>query len=103
VTLVETLELPDLTNEQIEQLCLIAEKAARDHLLSRVRSKDIESMDISARAEGAKPLELEVEVGITLSSQNKHVDVQKLADEAVKKAFSSAERRLKALACRSRK
>jgi hypothetical protein len=99
----EALGIPELTSEQIEELCLIAEKAAREHVLSKVPSKKIETLEISAEAEGTKPVELMVDVAVTLSPSMRDFDVQKLVDEAVREAFSSAEKHLRELACHSRK
>ena len=99
----EALGIPELTSEQIEELCLIAEKAAREHVLSKVSSKEIETLDISAEAEGTKPVALKVDVDVTLSPSIKDFDVQKLADEAVKEAFISAEKHLREIACHSQK
>jgi len=91
----EALGIPELTSEQIEELCLIAEKTAREHVLSKVPSKKIETLEISAEAEGGKPVELKVDVAVTLSPSMKDFDVQKLVDEAVREAFLSAEKHLR--------
>jgi len=97
----EALGIPELTDEQIEELCLIAEKTARHRVLSEVSSRKVETFDISAQAEGAKPVALKVDVAVTLSPSMKNFNVQKLVDEAVREAFSSAEKHLRELACRS--
>jgi hypothetical protein len=99
----EALGIPELTNEQIEELCLIAEKAAREHVLSKVPSKEIETLDVSAEAEGTKPVALKVDVAVTLLPSMKDFDVQKLADEAVREAFVSAEKHLREITCHSQK
>lgn len=99
----EELGIPGLTSQQIEELCLIAEEAARKYIQSKVPSKKIETFNISAEAEGARPVALKVDVGITLSPLEKDLDVQGLADEAVKKAFTSAEKYLRELKCHSQK
>jgi hypothetical protein len=97
------LETPELTDNQIEELCLIAEKTARQYVLSKVTSKNIESLDISAEAEDTKLLMLEIEVVVTLSPLMNGYNMQKLVDEAVREAFSSVEKYLRGLACRSQK
>ena len=97
------LGIPELTSEQIEELCLIAEKAAREHVLSRVPSKKIETLEVSAEAEGTKPVALKVDVDVILSPSVRDFDVQKLADEAVREAFISAEKHLREIACHSQK
>lgn len=95
--------LPELPRKQIEELCVIAEEAAREYILSKVPSKRIEALNISAEAEGAKHVTLIVDVDVVLSPLMKNFDVQKLVDEAVKKAFASVERYLGKLKCHSQK
>ncbi len=99
----EELGLPELTTEQIEELCSIAEEAAREYASSKVPSKRIEKLDISVEAEGTKPVTLTVEINIALSPLMKDFDVQKLVDEAVKEVFTSAKKYLEELKCHSEK
>jgi len=99
----EALGISELTTEQIEELCLIAEKAAREYVLSKVPSKKIETLDISAEAEGEKPVALKIDVTVTLSPSMRNFDVQRVADEAVREAFISAEKHLREIACHSQK
>ena len=97
--MVNSLELgiPELTNEQIEELCQTAENAARKHVLSKVSQKLVKKLDISVEAEGAKPVSLTVEVNLALSPEAKGFDEKKLAEEAVKKAFEAIETYLRKL------
>lgn len=95
------LNIPVLTTEQIEELCLTVEKAAREYVLSKVPPKKIQELDISVETEGAKPVQLNVEVELVLSPLMKKVHVEKIVDEAVKEAFVSAEKLLRDLKCRS--
>lgn len=99
----ENLGLPELTSEQIEEICSIAEAAAKRHVLSKIPSKKIEELNISAEAEGARPIRLAVEVDIVLKPEITGFDVKKLASEAVREAFTSAEKHLRELACHSQK
>lgn len=101
----EELGLPELTPEQVEELCSAAEEAARAYILSRVPPKRVETLNISAdvEMESGKPLTLTVEVELTLSPLMRDFDVQKLADEAVKEAFGVAEKYLRELKCRLQK
>jgi hypothetical protein len=103
VRLVEELSIPELTSEQIEELSSIAEEAARKHVLSKVSLKKIETLNISAETEGTKPVELKVEVDMVLLPSMKNFNVQELADEAIEKAFKSAEKYLREVACHSQK
>jgi hypothetical protein len=100
---VQYLGIPELTSEQIEQLCLTAEKTAREYVLSKVSSKKVEELNVNVETEGAKPVRLNVEVEVSLSPLIKSFDVQKLVDRAVKEAFVSAENFLRELKCLSSK
>jgi hypothetical protein len=97
VKLVDEIDIPELTTEQIETLCTTAEDAARKHILAKVSSKMVERLDISVEAEGAKPLSLTVEVELALSPQANDIDADALADEAVKEALAASEKYLRKL------
>ena len=95
--------IPELTSEEIEELCSIAEKAAREYVLSKVPPKRIDVLNVSVEAEGAKPVTLTIEVDVSLSPLMKNFDAQKLANEAVKEAYASAEEYVRELKRRSQK
>ena len=95
--------MPELTPEQVEELCSIAEEAAREYVLSKVPPKRVETLNISVEIDGEKPLTLTVAVEIVLSPLMQEYDVQRLADEAVKEAFRSADKYLRELKCRLQK
>jgi hypothetical protein len=102
VKYVEELGISELTREQIEELCSIAEETARKYVLSKIPKKRIETLNISVEAEGAKPVTLTVDADITLSLEMKDYNVKRLIDEATKEAFTAAEKYLRALKCRSK-
>lgn len=93
----------ELTSEQIENLCSVAEEAARKLVLSKVSQKRIEALNISVETEGTKPVKITVDVEVLLSPLMKNFDVKKLVDEAVKEAFSSIEKYLRELKFQSKK
>ncbi len=95
--LVEELGLPELTTEQIEALCSTAENAARKHILSKISSKMVERLNISVEADGAKPVNLTIEIDIALSPQMKNCALDQLVDEAVKEALKVSENYLRKL------
>ncbi len=99
----EEIGLPKLTPEQMEELCSIAEKAAREYILSKVPPKRVETLNISVEMEGEKQLTLTVDVELILSPLMRDYNVQELADEAVKEAFASAEKYLRELKCHLQK
>ena len=95
--LVEELGVPELASEHIEALCLIAEKAARRHVLTSFSSKMVESLSISVEAEGTKPLSLTVEIDLMLSPCNKEVDLKKIVRDATREAFRASDNYLRKL------
>lgn len=95
--------IPELKSKQIEELCSIVEKTARQYIISKVSPKRIEALNISVETEGTKPVRLTVAVDVSLSPLMKKFDVQKLVDEAIKEAFTSAENYLRELKCHSKK
>jgi len=82
-------------------LCGVAEKAARNYVLSKVPLGRISVLNVTVDAEGTKPVTVNVEVEVTLSPLMKDYDVEELADEATEKAFESVEAFLRELACKS--
>ena len=96
-------EIPELTDEQIEEMCEIAEKAAREYILSKIPLKKISDFDITVETEGLKPLNVSVEVNLELSPLMRSYDAKKLTEEAVKKAFEAIDEYLKGLSCKSKR
>jgi hypothetical protein len=90
----------ELTVEQVEKLCEIGEKAARDCVLSKVPLRRVLTLDITIDAEGKKPLLINVEVEITLSPLMKGFDAEKLTKEATAKAFSAITAHLREQTCK---
>jgi hypothetical protein len=83
------------TTEEIEQICVAAEEAARRHLLSKVSLKRISDLDVTVEAEGDKPLVLYIDIAVELTSGDD--DVGPMVDEATDLAFSAAESKVKEL------
>jgi len=99
----ENEELPSLSSENIEEICEIAEKAARKYIISKVPLRKISDMDITVEVNGEKPLNVSVNVEIELSPLMRNYNVQKLVDEAVRKAFEAVEAYLRELRCKLKK
>ena len=93
----ETLALPELTSEQIENLCSTVENAAREYIFSQVSSKIVEKLNISVEAEGAKPLDITIDIEAALSPQAKSVALTQLVDDAAKEALRAGENYLRTL------
>jgi len=97
----EEIGISELTVEQLKKLCEIGEKAARDHILSEVSARRISTLDITVDTEGSKPLTVNVEVEVTLSSFMKNFDVERLTKEAMGKAFAAINEYLREISCKS--
>jgi hypothetical protein len=100
---VEELGLPDLTTEQIETLCSTAEDAARKYILLKVPLKRVDNLNISVEVEGAKPVNVKVEIDLALSPKMKDFDADTLVKEAVKEALAASESYLRKLKWPSQK
>ena len=87
--------IPNLTTEQIETLCEIAEKTARKHILSKIPIHRVSDIDITIDIEGQKQINVNLDLGITLSLPIKDHDLQKLVNEAKEKAFLAIEEYLR--------
>jgi len=96
----EEIGIPELTHEQVEELCEVAERAAREYILSKVPLHRIPVLNITVETEGTRPVTVNVDVEITLSPLLRNYDVEKLANEATKRAFASVEMYLRELACK---
>ena len=99
----EEIGLPTLSPEQKETICILAEKAARDYITSKVPSRRISALDITVEVEGEKPLTVSVDIEISLSPLMKNYNAEQLANEATKKAQEAAEAYLRKTACKSKK
>jgi len=93
----------ELTDEQLEELCEIGERAAKAHIHSRVHDKRISRLDITIEAEGSKPVTVNVEIEIGLPSTIKDVDIYQVAKEAAEKALEATNKYLRELTCKSTK
>lgn len=99
----EEIGIPKLTPKQLEKLCEIGEKTARQYVLSKVSSRKISALNISVDTEGTKPVTVNIDVEISLSLLMKDYNVEKLAKEATEKAFASIKDYLSELTCKSTK
>ena len=91
------LGIPELTDEQFEEVTQVAEDAARKHIFSKVTQKLVDQLNISVEAEGTKPVNFTVEVDLTLLSKAERADEKALAAEAVAEAFKAIEEYLRKL------
>jgi len=99
----EEIGIPILTPEQVEELCEIAEEAARKYVLSQIPVHRVSDLNLTIDIQGLKPLTVNVDLEVKLSPLMKDYNVEKLAEEAKERAFSALENRLRKLACQSKK
>jgi len=84
-----------LTEEEIEQICIAAQEAARGHITSKISLKRIDDIDVTVEAVGDKPLTLSVDVAVELESGDE--DIDPLVDQATDIAFLAAENKAREL------
>jgi GGDEF domain-containing protein len=99
----ETIGLPKLTPQQKENLLILAEKAARNHIQSKIPPQKITTLNIIVEIEGEKPVTVTVDIELTLTPQTKNHNTKQLANEATKKALQATDKYLKETACKSNK
>ena len=99
----EDIGIPELTIEQVSELCEGAEEVARQYVLSNVSTSRIVTLDVSVDAEGTKPITVNVDVSVVLSPLMRNFDVETLTKEATKRAFTHIEEYLRELECKSKK
>ncbi len=91
------LGIPELTDEQFEEVTQAAENAARNYIFSKISQKLVENLNISVEAEGTKPVNFTVEIDLALLPKAEGVNEKALADEAVAEAFKTIEAYLRKL------
>jgi hypothetical protein len=95
--------LPELTLEQLEELCERAEQAARNHVLSKIPKNRVTTLDVVVDAEGIKSLTVNVDLMVVLSPLMKDFDVEALTKTAIERAFARIEEYLRETTCKSTK
>ena len=84
-----------LTQEEIEEICEAAEKAARNALFTEVKLKQVSDFEIAVEAAGDKPLTLTVDFS---AFSNLPLDkLGKLVDEACDSSLKAAEKKAREL------
>ncbi len=92
-----------LTTEEIEEICELAEEAARRHILSKMDWRRISSLNIMVEAGGKEELTFNVDVEVVLSPLHRGFDVNRLVDGAVKAAFKSIDESMEKYKCQSKR
>ncbi len=83
------------TDDEVEQICVAAEEAAKKRILSTVPLKRISDFDVTVEANGDKPLVLNVDIAVevTIGDEN----LEELVKDATKAAFKAAEIKVREL------
>lgn len=83
-----------------EELCTIADEAARKYVTSKVSDKEISDLNVSVSLEESEGLNIEVDVDLTLANAKNSMDEKRLAEEAVKAAFKAIDKYVGEANCR---
>ena len=89
-------DVPRITADIMEEICEVAEKSARRFLLSKIPSNRLRDIDFSINVEGDIPLNVEMELKVTLTRTHarevlSQLNLEELIDEALKRAFTAVE------------
>ena len=83
------------TTEEIEQICIAAEEAARRVLFNKISLKQVSDLDMTIEASGDKPLVLDVDIGVELLVRDENL--QALVDKATNAALLAADAKVREL------
>jgi hypothetical protein len=98
----EEIGLPQLTPEQKENLCTQAEKAARNHIKTKIPQNKIQTLNIDIEIQGEKPITITVDIELELLPSMKNCNAEQLTKEATQKALDAADTYLRQIACKSK-
>ncbi|MBS7656301.1 DUF3194 domain-containing protein [Candidatus Bathyarchaeota archaeon] len=88
-----------LSDDQIEELCILADEAARKYVTSKISKNEITDLVVSVNLEDTQELVVQIEVELSLSDMYTKEDAKKLAGEAVKSAFRAIDEYVKEVRC----
>jgi len=83
------------TTEEIEQICIATDEAARRVLFNRISLKLMSDLDVTVEASGDKPLVLDVDIGVELLVRDENL--QALVDRATDAALLAADAKVREL------
>lgn len=90
----EFIGVKDVDEDQIVELCELAEDMIRNYLFSRIPRRQVLDLDITVEAELGESLVITIDVDVTLSPFFRS-DLEEIEDEAIEEAFKVIERRLR--------
>lgn len=94
--------ISDLSYEEIEKICEVAEEAARKYIMSKVPSEYVSDLSISIDVESLETLNVDIDIEIELSPIYRKANVEEIAKGSVKAAFDAIERYLENIRSRAK-
>jgi hypothetical protein len=89
--------LPELSEEELIEVGELAQETIIKHIFDVLNRSDVKDIEVTMRINREDTLDLEVEVYLEVPIFVK-VDVDRLIDEAVEKAYEAVERKLREIA-----
>ena len=81
-----------LSDVELENICNMAEEAARKYVMSRVPKEGISDLTIFVDVEeGSEALNVDVDVEVKLSPLYRNLNAEEIAEGSVKAAFKAVE------------
>ncbi|NJE42341.1 DUF3194 domain-containing protein [Thermococcus sp. GR6] len=89
--------LPELSEEQLIKIGELAQETIIDYVFDHLTRSEVKDIEVTMRINREETLDLEIEVYLEVPIFVK-VDVDKLIDEAVERAYEVVERKLREIA-----
>jgi len=91
-----------LSLEQKENICILAEKEARDFINSKIPLNEIQELNIDVEVDGSMPVTVTVDVELVPASSTKDYNIEQLVKEATARALNATGVQFGEIACKSR-
>ncbi|ASJ10854.1 hypothetical protein A3L12_05830 [Thermococcus sp. P6] len=89
--------LPELSEEEIVEVGELAQETVIGHVFSVLRGSEVKDIEVTTRINRGETLDLEVEVYLEVPVFVR-IDVERLVNEALERAYDAVERRLREIA-----
>lgn len=89
--------LPELSEEEIIEIGELAQRIIIKHVFSELNRSEVKDIEVTTRINRDDTLNLEIEVYLEVPVFVK-VDVERLIEEALEKAYDAVEKRLREIA-----
>lgn len=90
----EFISIRGISEDNVVELCELAESVVRSHIFSRIPRRQILDLDVTIEADLNEALTITIDIDVTLSPFFQG-NLEEIEEEAIEKAFKIIERRLR--------